>query len=126
MADIKALLEKYAGYIKTLPDDVQEKIKACKSEAELLKMTESIEGEIPDEVAMAVAGGKEDENADPRFPCWVTLCPTRYVYGRDWFAPTRRAYAIGNKIRIVVYENEEASKVFENGVLVTEDEIYFD
>ena len=58
---IAEILEKYKDFIATLPEELQEKARACTTEAELLALTSEVEGELPDEVMEAVAGGCEKD-----------------------------------------------------------------
>ncbi len=68
------IFEKYGEYIKALPEDLQEKIRACKNETEVRMLLSNAEGELPDEIAEAVSGGKDNEiKYKYSYPCWGRL-----------------------------------------------------
>ena len=62
---LEQIKEQYADYIAGLNDDDKAKVNECKTIEELNALIRTYEGELPDEVAEAVAGGKGD---DPK-PC---------------------------------------------------------
>ena len=55
--ELELLKEKYADFIESLSDEDKAKVDACKTVDELIKLTEDAEGELPDELLEAVAGG---------------------------------------------------------------------
>ncbi len=55
--ELELLKEKYADFIASLSDEDRAKVDACKTVDELLKLINEAEGELPDEVLEAVAGG---------------------------------------------------------------------
>ena len=55
--ELELLKEKYADFIASLSDEDKAKVDACKTADELIKLTEEAEGELPDELLEAVAGG---------------------------------------------------------------------
>lgn len=56
---LEQLKEKYADFIATLSDEDKAKVEACKTAEELTALAQNTEGELPDEIAEAVAGGKD-------------------------------------------------------------------
>ena len=70
---IAEYLKKNSEYIQKLPEELQEKAKGAKSLEDLKALTAEIEGELPDELAEAVAGGKGDDRPKTKYqyPCYV-------------------------------------------------------
>ena len=62
---LEQLKEKYADFIASLSDEDKAKVEACKTAEELIALVENSEGELPDDIVEAVAGGKGQEFTCP-------------------------------------------------------------
>ncbi len=56
--ELNGLKEKYAGFIAGLSDEMKAKVDACKTVEEFAALADDYDGELPDDIAEAVAGGK--------------------------------------------------------------------
>ncbi len=56
--ELEALKEKYADFIASLSDEDKAKVEACTTAEELTELARNSDGELPDDIAEAVAGGK--------------------------------------------------------------------
>ena len=75
---LEQIKEQYADYIAALGEEVKAKVEACKTVDELTALAMNTEGELPDEVAEAVAGGKGKKMVwCPR--CNYTFTPSTIV-----------------------------------------------
>ena len=61
-------------FYESLPEDVKEKIKACKSEAEMLKVLEDEQIELSPELLDGVAGGDVGVNGCRYLYCDHCVC----------------------------------------------------
>ena len=72
--DLAALIEKYKDFIASLPEELQKKVREASSLEELQGLIGEVEGELPDELAESVAGGKDSDYDRPTmFPCYCKL-----------------------------------------------------
>ncbi|MBR5088882.1 MAG: hypothetical protein IK093_05600 [Ruminiclostridium sp.] len=63
--ELEALKEKYAVFIASLSDEDKAKVEACRTVGELTALAQNSDGELPDEIAEAVAGGKDTRRKCP-------------------------------------------------------------
>ena len=74
MQTLEQIKEQYADFIATLGEEDKAKVDACKTAEELIALSQNAEGELPDDIAEAVAGGKgEPEKPVCPYPCWCTV-----------------------------------------------------
>ena len=71
---LEQIKEQYADYIAALGEEDKAKVEACKTAEELIALADNTEGELPDDIAEAVAGGK-GKSKEPvcPYPCWCTV-----------------------------------------------------
>ena len=69
---LEQLKEQYADYIATLSAEDKAKVEACKTVEELIALAQAKEGELPDDIAEAIAGGR----ALKGFVLWCGVCKT--------------------------------------------------
>ena len=76
--ELNELKNKYAEFIASLPDDLKAKVDECKTVEELNELLDDYDGELPDDIAEAVAGGKGGPS-EPKLtdlPCWCKMKST--------------------------------------------------
>ena len=59
MQTLEQVKAQYADFIASLSAEDKAKVEDCKTVGELTELAKNSEGELPDDVAEAVAGGKE-------------------------------------------------------------------
>ncbi|MBR5088883.1 MAG: hypothetical protein IK093_05605 [Ruminiclostridium sp.] len=67
--ELEVLKEKYADFIAGLSDEDKAKVDACKTVGELTALAQNAEGELPDDVVEAVAGGGSKTPSGPQHIC---------------------------------------------------------
>lgn len=60
--ELNELKNKYAEFIASLADDMKAKVNECKTVEELKAIIDDYDGELPDDIVEAVAGGKGGES----------------------------------------------------------------
>ncbi len=85
--ELEALKEKYADFIAALSPEDKAKVDACTTPEELLKLADETDGELPDEIVEAIAGG-----TDKCYPGILTCkkCGSHDVERGDYFRKCRR------------------------------------
>ncbi|MBR5088880.1 MAG: hypothetical protein IK093_05590 [Ruminiclostridium sp.] len=67
--ELEAIKEKYADFIASLSDEDKAKVDACTSPEELIALAQNSEGELPDDVVEAVAGGGGKGSTSVSYEC---------------------------------------------------------
>ena len=82
--ELEALKEKYADYIASLSPEDKAKVDACTTAEELINLANNAEGELPDDVLEAVAGGadKGSDRVCPYSDCGSADICTDTITGR--------------------------------------------
>ena len=82
--ELEVLKEKYADFIATLGDEDKAKVDACKTAEELIALAQNAEGELPDDIAETVAGGKPEQKKKFSDYKYKYFCPNcKHVFGAD-------------------------------------------
>lgn len=68
---LEQIKEQYAEYIAALSSEDRAKVNDCKTVDELIALAKEKEGELPDDIAEAVAGGSLKG-----FELWCSVCRT--------------------------------------------------
>lgn len=104
---------KYTDFIASLSDDMKAKVDACTSVDELESLIDDYDGELPDDLVEAVAGGKRPaELRLTDLPCWCKLKVTIQTGNGKRNTWTKAGSLVWCEVTYTGYYNRAGVRIF--------------